>query len=27
LHTIETIVGVSCTANACGAPVLRGMWL
>jgi hypothetical protein len=26
LHTIEEIAGVSCTANACGAPVLRGMW-
>lgn len=26
LHTIETIVGVACTANACKAPVLARMW-
>ena len=26
LHTIEDIAGVACTANACGAPVLNGMW-
>jgi phosphatidylinositol-3-phosphatase len=26
LHTIETIVGVACTAKACKAPVLTGMW-
>jgi acid phosphatase len=26
LHTIEDIMGVACTANACGAPVLSGMW-
>jgi hypothetical protein len=26
LHTIETIVGVACTAKACKAPVLVGMW-
>jgi acid phosphatase len=26
LHTIEEIVGVACTAHACGAKVLSGMW-
>ncbi|HEY5095920.1 MAG TPA: alkaline phosphatase family protein [Candidatus Eremiobacteraceae bacterium] len=26
LHTIEDIAGVACTASACGAPVLTGMW-
>ncbi len=26
LHTIETIVGVKCTANACSAPILKKMW-
>jgi hypothetical protein len=26
LHTIEMIVGVACTAKACTAPVLAGMW-
>jgi len=26
LHTIEKITGVHCTANACKAPLLRGMW-
>ncbi|MEO6835968.1 MAG: alkaline phosphatase family protein [Candidatus Tumulicola sp.] len=26
LHTIESIEGVKCTANACTAPVLSGMW-
>jgi hypothetical protein len=26
LHTIENIVGVPCTADACTAPVLKGMW-
>lgn len=26
LHTIETVLGVACTANACTAPVLKGMW-
>jgi phosphatidylinositol-3-phosphatase len=26
LHTIEKIFGVACTANACGAPLVRGIW-
>lgn len=26
LRTIETIAGVACTANACSAPMLKGMW-
>jgi phosphatidylinositol-3-phosphatase len=26
LHTIETIAGAACTASACTAPVLTGMW-
>jgi len=26
LHTIESITGIACTGNACGAPVLVGMW-
>ena len=26
LHTIEHIMGVSCTAHACSGPVLSGMW-
>jgi hypothetical protein len=26
LHTIESIAGVACTANACAAPLLTGMW-
>jgi hypothetical protein len=26
LHTIEAIAGVACTANACHAPILKGMW-
>jgi phosphatidylinositol-3-phosphatase len=26
LHTVETITGVTCTAKACSAPVLSGMW-
>jgi hypothetical protein len=26
LHTIETITGVACTANACKASNLKGMW-
>ena len=26
LHTIEAIEGVKCSANACGEPVLSGMW-
>jgi len=26
LHTIETIAGIACTANACQAPVLKKMW-
>lgn len=26
LHTIESIVGVACIANACQAPLLTGMW-
>jgi len=26
LHTIERIMGVACTAHACGAHVLSGMW-
>ncbi|MBV8116573.1 MAG: acid phosphatase, partial [Candidatus Eremiobacteraeota bacterium] len=26
LHTIETIAGVACTANACNAAVLQKMW-
>ncbi len=26
LHTIETIEGIACSANACSAPVLRDVW-
>jgi hypothetical protein len=26
LHTVEHIMGVTCTANACGAAVLSGIW-
>jgi phosphatidylinositol-3-phosphatase len=26
LHTIESIAGVACTAKACAAPLLAGMW-
>jgi len=26
LHTIETVLGAACTANACQAPALKGMW-
>jgi len=26
LHTIESIAGIACTANACAAPALAGMW-
>jgi hypothetical protein len=26
LHTIEKIVGAACTASACTAPTLTGMW-
>lgn len=26
LHTIESLTGVACTANACGAPVLTSLW-
>jgi hypothetical protein len=26
LHTIEKIAGVACTADACSAPLLAGMW-
>lgn len=26
LHTIETITGVACTANACQAPLLQNLW-
>jgi acid phosphatase len=26
LHTIESLTGVACTANACSAPVLTSLW-
>ncbi|MEO6990501.1 MAG: alkaline phosphatase family protein [Candidatus Baltobacteraceae bacterium] len=26
LHTIEKLAGAACTANACTAPLLKGMW-
>jgi hypothetical protein len=26
LHTIEAIEGIACTASACSAPVLKGIW-
>ena len=26
LHTIETIAGIACTANACTAPLVKGVW-